>query len=153
MKLSKRKKVFYALLAAGLSFIFIGTVSAVYNSISVEVPIDNSIQPSKTDIITPNMNIGNTANITVKGSLFNITITDPDRKVITSDNESSYFHYLLVAQKEGEHTITVRNVGDSQLNIIGSAYTKGNPIAFSGQLMLIITGVIVTGLSLKLKNR
>jgi hypothetical protein len=153
MKLSKRKKVFYALLAAGLSFIFIGTASAVYNSIPVEVPIDNSIQPSKTDIITPNMNTGNTANITVKGSLFNITITDPDRKVITSDNESSYFHYLLVAQKEGEHTITVRNVGDSQLNIIGSAYTKGNPIAFSGQLMLIITGVIVTGLSLKLKNR
>lgn len=153
MKLSKRKKAFYALLAAGLSFIFIGIVSAVYNSIPVEVPIDNSIQPSKTDIITPNMNIGNTANITVKGSLFNITITDPDRKVITSDNESSYFHYLLVAQKEGEHTITVRNVGDSQLSIIGSAYTKGNPIAFSGQLMLVITGVIVTGLSLKLKNR
>jgi hypothetical protein len=153
MKLSKRKKVFYALLAAGLSFIFIGTISAVYNSIAVEVPIDNSIQPSKTDIITPNMNIGNTANITVKGSLFNIAITDPDSKVITSDNESSYFHYLLVAQKEGEHTITVRNVGDSQLNIIGSAYTKGNPIAFSGQLMLVITGVIVTGLSLKLKNR
>jgi hypothetical protein len=153
MKLSKRKKVFYALLAAGLSFIFIGTVSAVYNSISVEVPIDNSIQPSKTDIITPNMDIGNTANITVKGSLFNITITDPDRNVIRSDNESSYFHYLLVAQKEGEHTIAVKNVGDSQLNIIGSAYTKGNPIAFSGQLMLVITGVIVTGLSLKLKNR
>jgi hypothetical protein len=153
MKLSKRKKVFYVLLAAGLSFIFIGTVSAVYNSIPVEVPIDNSIQPSKTDIITPNMNTGNTANITVKGSLFNITITDPDRKVITSDNESSYFHYFLVAQKEGEHTIAVNNIGDSQLNIIGSAYTKGNPIAFSGQLMLVITGVIVTGLSLKLKNR
>jgi hypothetical protein len=153
MKLSKRKKAFYALLAAGLCFIFIGTISAVYNSIPVEVPIDNSIQPNKTDIITPNMNIGNTANITVTGSLFNITITDPDRKVTRSDNESAYFHYILVAQKEGEHTITVKNVGNSQLNIVGSAYTTGNPIAFSGQLMLIITGVIVTGLSLKLKNR
>jgi hypothetical protein len=153
MKLPKRKKAFYALLAAGLSFIFIGTASAVYNSIPLEVPIDNTIQPNKTDIITPNMNIGNTANITVKGSLFNITITDPDRKVIRSDNESSYFQYLLVAQKEGEYTVTVENVGDSQLNIIGSAYTKGNPIAFSGQLMLVITGVIVTGLGLKLKNR
>jgi hypothetical protein len=153
MKLSKQKKIFYALLAAGLSFIIIGTISAVYNSIPLEVPIDNTIQPNKTDIITPNMNIGNTANITVEGSLFNITITDPDRKVIRSDNESSYFQYLLVAQKEGEYTVTVKNVGDSQLLIIGSAYTKGNPIAFSGQLMLVITGVIVTGLGLKLKNR
>lgn len=153
MKLPKRKKAFYALLAAGLSFIFIGTASAVYNSIPVEVSIDNSIQPNKTDIIAPNMNIGNTAKITVTGSLFNITIADPDRKVIRSDNESSYFHYILVAQKEGKHTITVKNVGNSQLNIVGSAYTKGNPIAFSAHMMLIITGVIVTGLSLKLKNR
>lgn len=153
MKLSKRKKAFYALLAAGLGFIFIGTVSAIYNSIPVEVSIDNSIQPDKIDIITPNMNIGNTANITLTGSSFNITIADPDRKIIRSDNDSSYFRYILVAKKEGEHTITVKNVGNSQLNIVGSAYTKGNPIAFSGQLMLIVTGVIVTGLSLKLKNR
>jgi hypothetical protein len=153
MKLSKRKKTFYALLAAGLGFIFIGTVSAIYNSIPVEVSIDNSIQPDKIDIITPNMNIGNTANITLTGSSFNITIADPDRKIIRSDNDSSYFRYILVAKKEGEHTITVKNVGNSQLNIMGSAYTKGNPIAFSGQLMLIVTGVIVTGLSLKLKNR
>jgi hypothetical protein len=151
--LSKRRKAFYALLAAGLSFIIIGTISAVYNSVPVEVPIDNSIQPNKIDIITPNMNMGNTANLTVTGSLFNITIADPDRKVIRSDNESSYFHYILVAQKEGEHTITVKNVGNSQLDIVGSAYTKGNPIAFSGQMMLIITGVIVAGLGLKLKNR
>jgi hypothetical protein len=151
--LSKRRKAFYALLAAGLSFIIIGAVSAVYNSVPVEVPIDNSIQPNKIDIITPDMNVGNTANLTVTGSLFNITIADPDRKVIRSDNESSYFHYILVAQKEGEHTITVKNVGNSQLDIVGSAYTKGNPIAFSGQMMLIITGVIVAGLGLKLKNR
>jgi hypothetical protein len=140
-------------LAAGLGFIFIGTVSAIYNSIPVEVLIDNSIQPDKIDIITPNMDIGNTANITLTGSSFNITIADPDRKIIRSDNDSSYFRYILVAKKEGEHTITVKNVGNSQLNIVGSAYTKGNPIAFSGQLMLIVTGVIVTGLSLKLKNR
>jgi hypothetical protein len=153
MTLSKRKKTFYALLAAGMGFIFIGSISAVYNSIPVEVSIDNSIQPNKIDIITPNMNLGNTANITVTGSLFNIAIADPDRKIIRSDNESTYFHYNLVAQKEGEHTITVKNVGNSQLNIVGSAYTTGNPIAFSGQMMLIITGVIVTGLSLKLKNR
>lgn len=151
--MSKRRKAFYALLAAGLSFIIIGTTSAVYNSIPLEVPMDNSIQPNKIDIITPDMNVGNTANLTVTGSLFNITIADPDRKVIRSDNESSSFHYILVAQKEGEHTITVKNVGNSQLDIVGSAYTKGNPIAFSGQMMLIITGVIVAGLGLKLKNR
>jgi len=153
MILSRRKKTFYALLSAGVAFILVGAISAFYNSIPVEVPIGNSVQPGKTDVLTPNMNVENTANVTIKGSAFSIAIADPDGKVIKSGNNLSDFHYIVVAKKEGEHTITIRNTGNSQLSIEGSAYTKGNPIAFSGQIMLIVTGVIVTGLSLRLKSR
>ena len=153
MTLSKRKKAFYALLSAGLAFVLVGTISAIYNAIPVEVSIDNTIPPGKIDILTPNMNTGNTANITIAGSTFNVTIADPNRKIIKSGNDIADFHYIFVAQNDGEHTITVRNTGNSQTYIEGSAYTKGNPIAFSGQMMLIITGIIVTGLSLRLRNR
>ena len=153
MILSRRKKTFYALLSAGVAFILVGAISAFYNSIPVEVPIGNSVQPGKIDVLTPNMNVENTANVTIKGSAFSIAIADPDGKVIKSGNNLSIFHYIVVAKKEGEHTITIRNTGNSQLSIEGSAYTKGNPIAFSGQIMLIVTGVIVTGLSLRLKSR
>jgi len=153
MILSRRKKTFYALLSAGVAFILIGAISAFYNSIPVEVPIGNSVQPGKTDLLTPSMNVQNTANVTIKGSTFSIAIADPDGKVIKSGNNLSDFHYIVVAKKEGEHTITIRNTGNSQLNIEGSAYTKGNPIAFSGQIMLVVTGVIVIGLSLRLKSR
>jgi hypothetical protein len=153
MTLSKQKKAFYALLSAGLVFILIGTISAVYNSVPVEVSIGNALQPGKVDILTPNMNVGNTANITIAGSTFNVTITDPNGKIIESGHDITNFHYVLVAQKDGQHTITVRNTGDSPLYIEGSADTKGNPIAFGGQMMLIVTGIIVTGLSLRLRNR
>jgi hypothetical protein len=153
MILSRRKKTFYALLSAGVAFILVGAISAFYNSIPVEVPIGNSVQRGKIDVLTPNMNVENTANVTIKGSAFSIAIADPDGKVIKSGNNLSDFHYIVVAKKEGEHTITIRNTGNSQLSIEGSAYTKGNPIAFSGQIMLIVTGVIVTGLSLRLKSR
>jgi hypothetical protein len=153
MILSRRKKTFYALLSAGVAFILVGAISAFYNSIPVEVPIGNSVQPGKIDVLTPSMNVENTANVTIKGSAFSIAIADPDGKVIKSGNNLSDFHYIVVAKKEGEHTITIRNTGNSQLYIEGSAYTKGNPIAFSGQIMLIVTGVIVTGLSLRLKSR
>jgi hypothetical protein len=98
------------------------------------------------------MNVQNTANITITGSTFNVVIADPDGKVIKSGNNLSDFHYVVVAKNDGEHRITIRNNGNSQLYIEGSAYTKGNPIAFSGQMMLIVTGVIVTGLSLRLKK-
>ncbi len=80
MTLSKRKKAFYALLSAGIAFILVGVMSAIYNSIPVEVSIGNTLQPGKIDILTPNMNIGNTANITVTGSAFNITIQIQIRK-------------------------------------------------------------------------
>jgi hypothetical protein len=152
MILSRRKKTFYALLSAGVAFILVGAISAFYNSIPVEVPIGNSVQPGKIDVLTPSMNVENTANVTITGSAFSIAIADPDGKVIKSGNNLSDFHYIVVAKKEGEHTITIRNTGNSQLYIEGSAYTKGNPIAFSGQIMLVVTGVIVTGLSLRLKK-
>ena len=152
MTFSRRRKTFYALFSAGAAFIVVGAISAFYNSIPVEVPIGNTVQPGNTDILTPNMNVQNTANITITGSTFNVVIADPDGKVIKSGNNLSDFHYVVVAKNEGEHRITIRNNGDSQLYIEGSAYTKGNPIAFSGQMMLIVTGVIVTGLSLRLKR-
>lgn len=152
MTFSRRRKTFYALFSAGAAFIVVGAISAFYNSIPVEVPIGNTVQPGNTDILTPNMNVQNTANITITGSTFNVVITDPDGKVIKSGNNLSDFHYVVVAKNEGEHRITIRNNGNSQLYIEGSAYTKGNPIAFSGQMMLIVTGVIVTGLSLRLKK-
>jgi hypothetical protein len=152
MIFSKQRKTFYALFSAGVAFIVVGAISAFYNSIPVEVPIGNTIQPGNTDILTPNMNVQNTANITITGSTFNVVIADPDGKVIKSGNNLSDFHYVVVAKNDGEHRITIRNNGNSQLFIEGSAYTKGNPIAFSGQMMLIVTGVIVTGLSLRLKK-
>lgn len=152
MTFSRRRKTFYALFSAGAAFIVVGAISAFYNSIPVEVPIGNTVQPGNTDILTPNMNVQNTANITITGSTFNVVITDPDGKVIKSGNNLSDFHYVVVAKNDGEHRITIRNNGNSQLYIEGSAYTKGNPIAFSGQMMLIVTGVIVTGLSLRLKK-
>jgi hypothetical protein len=99
------------------------------------------------------MNVGNTANIKVTGSTFNVTITDPDKKVIKSEYGISNFRYNFIAQKEGEHKIEVKNTGDVQLTIEGHAYTKGNPIAFGGQMMLIVTGIIVTGLGLRLRSR
>jgi hypothetical protein len=152
MTFSRRRKTFYALFSAGAAFIVVGAISAFYNSIPVEVPIGNTVQPGNTDILTPNMNVQNTANITITGSTFNVVIADPDGKVIKSGNNLSDFHYVVVAKNDGEHRITIRNNGNSQLYIEGSAYTKGNPIAFSGQMMLIVTGVIVTGLSLRLKK-
>lgn len=147
-----RKATFYAVLTAGIAFIVIGIASVLYNNIPVDVPLTGTIKPSMTDILTPNMNIGNTAHVVINGSVFNVIITDPNKQLMKSADAVSNFDYNLIAKKEGVHRIEIKNIGTSELAISGHAKTKGSEIAFGGQMMLIITGIIVTGFSLRLRH-
>lgn len=146
-------KIFYAALAAGIAFIAIGAASSIYTNTAVDVPLDNVVGPGMPDIITPNMNVGSTASIMVAGSTFNVTIMDPDRQVIASANNAESFSYDLTAQKAGEHRIEIVNTGNSDLTVSGHAQTKSSPLGLTGALMLMITGVILVGLSLRFRNR
>ena len=147
-----RKTTFYAVLSAGAAFIAIGIASVIYNNTPVDVSLAGTIKPSMADVLTPNMNIGNTAHIVINGSIFNVNITDPNKQLIKSVDATSNFVYNLIAKKEGVHRIEIKNVGSSELAIGGHAKTKGSEIAFGGQMMLIITGIIVTGFSLRLRH-
>ena len=146
-------KIFYAALAAGVAFIAIGAASSIYTNTAVRVPLDNVVGPGMPDIITPNMNVGSTASIMVTGSMFNVTIMDPDSQVIASESNVESFSYDLTAQKAGEHRIEIVNTGNSDLTVSGHAQTKSSPLGLTGALMLMITGVILVGLSLRFRNR
>jgi len=145
-------RTFYIAIAAGIVFIAIGTASSVYSNVPVDVPLDNTIRPGTADVITPDMNVGSTASISVSGTTFNIEIKDPDDQVIESRSGVSSFSYDLTAQKAGKHRITVNNTGTSDLTIIGHAQTKSSPLGLSGALMLVVTGIITIGLGLRLRR-
>lgn len=146
-------KIFYAALAAGIAFIAIGAASSIYTNTAVDVPLDNVVGPGMPDIITPDMNVGSTASIMVTGSTFNVTIADPDGQVIASESNTASFSYDLTAQKAGKHRIEIVNTGNSDLTVSGHAQTKSSPLGLTGALMLMITGVILVGLSLRFRNR
>lgn len=146
-------KVFYAAMAAGIAFIAIGIASSVYTNTAVDVPLDNTVGPGLPDIITPNMDPGNTASITVTGSTFNVTITDPDGETVRTESGVSSFSHDLTAQKSGQYRIEIVNIGDSTLEVSGHTQTKASPLSLTAALMLMITGVIVVGLALRFRNR
>jgi hypothetical protein len=145
--------MFYAAIAAGIAFIAIGAASSIYSNVAVDVPLDNTVRPGASDVITPDMNVGNTGSISVTGSTFNIKVEDPDRQVITSESDATSFSYDLTAQKTGQYRIEIVNNGSTDLTIAGHAQTKSSPLALSGALMLLVTGVIVIGLGLRFRNR
>jgi hypothetical protein len=146
-------KVFYLTLAAGIAFLAIGVASSIYSNTAVPVRLDGTVKPGAVDVMTPEMEVGSVASFTVSGSMFNITIKEPDGQVIRSEDNARSGSYDLTAQKAGEYRIETMNVGDADLMISGYAETKSSPLALSGALMLIVTGVIAIGLSLRFKNR
>lgn len=139
-------------MVAGGIFIAIGIASSIYSGIPVDVPLDNTLKPGQIDVMTPDMNQGNTADITVQGSSYEIGIKDPDGHDLLFERGNSTFNYKLAAQKAGEYRILVNNTSNADLAISGHAETKSSPLGLTGALMLVVTGVIVIGLGLRFRK-
>jgi hypothetical protein len=145
-----RKKTFYVLMASGVAFIVIGAASMIDSNIPRKVALDSTLGANLTDIITPIMNKASVGEIIIDGSKFNFKIEDPDKSIVVSVTNQSHYKYNLVANKEGEYRFETKNVGNSVLNIDGEVETKASALAFGGQMMLLITGIIVLGIGMKI---
>jgi len=150
---ASKSRIFYALLGAGVSFIIIGSASALYTLTPVSVSLNGTVEAGESDTLTPNMNAGNPVVLSVTGSNSSIEIVDPEQEVIKSANNTASFQYNFTAQTDGQYLISIENLGSSDLTIVGSAFTKGSQIALGGQLMLVVTGIIVLGLALRARLR
>lgn len=150
---ASKQRIFYILLGAGISFILIGSASAIYTLTPIQVSLNGTVASGQSDTLTPNMNSGNPVVLYVTGSNFSIEIVDPENEVVRSATNTTSFQYNFTAQTDGQYLISIDNLGSSDLVLIGSAFTKGSQIALGGQLMLIVTGIIVLGLGLRAKLR
>ena len=148
-----REKTFYILIISGIVFVIIGTLSIYDSNIPRAASLDGIVKTNTTDILTPIVNTGSKAKITINGSRFDFAVYGPDKELILSVKNMTYFNYDLVANKSGEFRFEIKNIGTSSLNIMGSAETKASPLALGAAMMLIITGVIVAGLGIRSKIR
>jgi hypothetical protein len=112
------------------------------------------IKPNQTGIFTPDMNTGNTANIFFNKSTALVVITDPNNAVILNKTQNNnIFNETIKAEKDGKYKILISNKGKTNLDLNLGAFSKASPIAFSGQMMLVITGVIIVGLGFRMRKQ
>ncbi len=140
--------------AAGSIFIGIGIASIIDSNIPRFVQLSEIIKPNQSGIFTPDMNIGNIANIFLNRSNSVVIITDPGNAVIlnkTQDNK--IFNETIKSNKDGKYKIRITDTGNTALDLKLGAFSKASPIAFSGQMMLIITGIIIIGLGIRMKKQ
>ena len=152
MLMVSRSVYFYGLLIAGIVFIAIGILSIYYSNTSVKVDVDGSINPDSVDILSPSMDRGGTAFISVSGSLFNMSITYPNKTDIILTASSSDYSFNLTADQDGEYFIEINNLGNSDILVDGYAFTKGNNLSLIGQIMLIITGIVIAALGIRTRQ-
>lgn len=135
---------------AGFIFIGIGAASIIDSNIPRYVEISEKINPNQSGIFTPDMNAGNIANIHLNGSRATVLVVDPNNKIILNKTDvSGIFNQTIRSELNGKLKIQVINDGESILNLNLGAFSKASPLAFSGQMMLIITGIVVVGLGLR----
>ena len=152
MLMVSRSVYFYGLLIAGIVFIAIGIVSVYYSNSSVKVAVNGIIKPDSFDILSPNMERGDSAFISVSGSLFNMSITYPNKTEVTLTESLSAYSFNLTALQDGEYFIEINNLGNSDILIDGFAFTKGNNLSLIGQIMLIITGIVIAALGIRTRQ-
>lgn len=134
---------------SGIAFILIGGISMIDSNIPRKVSLASTLNANLTDVITPIMNNGSTGKIIIDGSKFDFKVEDPDKSIIVSVTNQSHYEYDLVAKNEGQYKMETRNTGSSIVKIEGEVETKASPLAFGGQMMLLITGIIVLGIGMK----
>lgn len=136
---------------AGFTFIGIGVAGIIDSNIPRFVEITEMIKPNQSVAFTPDMNSGNTANIYTDGSSqYTILVTDPNKnRVLNKTQSNEIFNETIVAEMNGEFKIQIINGGNDTLNLNLGSYSKSSSLAFSGQMMLIITGIVVLGLGFR----
>lgn len=135
---------------AGFTFIGIGVISIIDSNIPRFVEITEKINTNQSGIFTPDMNIGNIANIYINGSRSIILVEDPNNNLILNKtNVEGFFNETITSKVNGKYKIQIINNGNSLVDLKLGAFSKASPIAFSGQMMLIITGIVVLGLGIR----
>lgn len=139
---------------AGSIFIGIGIASIADSNIPRFVQISEIIKPNQTGIFTPDMNTGNIANIFFNRSDASIVIMSPNNAVIMNKTQhNQIFNETIKAENNGKYKIGITNTGNTDLSLNLGAFSKASPIAFSGQMMLIITGIIIIGLGMRMRKQ
>ncbi len=149
-----RKTSLIIFFIAGSIFIGIGIVSVIDSNIPRFVQISETIKPNQSGIFTPDMNTGNIANIFLNKSSASIVVTDPLNKVIINKTQNNkLFNETIKSDKDGKYKILITNTGNTDINLNLGAFSKASSIAFSGQMMLIITGIIIIMLGIRMRNQ
>ncbi|HSD05405.1 MAG TPA: hypothetical protein VLB45_06620 [Nitrosopumilaceae archaeon] len=134
-------------IGAGSVITALGVISLILAFGVQTQTIDESVDIGKNTIYKFNAQEHFHEILNVTGTSFHVQLKTPSTGLqVDQDfkNEVSFEWYSL---EDGEHRIEVTNTGDSQLHVFGTLQFTSDPILFTYHMLVIISGVIIIGIS------
>ena len=139
----------YTIIGIGVGgfFIALGVYSLIFSFMDPGVTYDKTIMigESKFFAFDAQEHFHEILNIT--GSSFHVKLETPGNGLQVDEdfkNEVSFDWYSL---EEGQHRIEVKNTGDSDVHVFGTLEFTSDPILFTYHMLVIISGIIIIGIS------
>ena len=85
--------------------------------------------------------------LNVTGSSFHVKLETPGNGLQVDEDFKNEIIFDWYSLEEGEHRINVINTGNSDVHIFGEFEAINNPLVFPFHMLLIISGVIIIGVS------
>ena len=87
--------------------------------------------------------------MTIVGNSFNVTLSSPaDGLQIPETSHKNEVSLSWVHLADGESKVKIENTGNSELHITGVLIRSSDPIMFTYDLMVIISGMVIIGFSM-----
>ncbi len=85
--------------------------------------------------------------LNVTGSSFHVKIETPDDGLQVDEDFKIFKQFDWFSLKDGVNRINITNTGDSEAKIYGKFQAVANPLVFPFHMLLIISGIIIIGVS------
>ena len=139
----------YTIIGIGVGgfFIALGVYSLIFSFMDPGVTYDKTIMigESKFFAFDAQEHFHEILNIT--GSSFHVKLETPGNGLQVDEDFKNEVIFDWYSLEEGEHRINVTNTGDSDVRIFGKFEAINNPFVFPFHMLLIISGVIIIGVS------
>ena len=134
-------------IGAGSVITALGVISLILSIGTQTQSIDETLGIGKNTVYRFNAQEHFHEILNVTGSSFHVKLETPGNGLQVDEdfkNEVSFDWYSL---EEGQHRIEVKNTVDSDVHVFGTLEFTSDPILFTYHMLVIISGIIIIGIS------
>ena len=135
-------------LVVGSIIMGIGVLSLVQHIGTITIEEEHYVKVGESSFYTIPAPDGSKQYMKISGDVFNVTMSSPGAELIPETTHKDKVELDWVHLEDGETTIKIENTGNDELLVTGTSIRSSDPIWFTYDLMVIISGMVIIGFSM-----